>query len=643
VAIAVLVLVVWVGLAGLLALSARGHLLAGAELMRAGQAQVIDGDLDAAVADIGEARERFRAATWRLRNPIVIPLTWVPVAGRQLGVPGRIAAAGVDVAEAALVLAEGVEALPGGVASLSPSDGALPVEPLRALAGPAARADELLAGAEATFARARLRWLVPQVAEGAEDFAEQLAAARTAVGAAAGLTAQLPGFFGADEPRTYLFAAANTAELRGTGGFLGALTLLEIDEGRLQFGAFEPTDEVPRLPPDALDEPTPGFAELYERFGALGNLRNVNATADFPTAARAIEAHYAQARDVALDGVIVADPVALAALLEVGGPVDVPGFGTVDHTQVVRFVTQDAYAIITDPEERKAVLGQVAAGALQGLLADGGEADAPDLARALAEAVSGGHLLVHAADPQVQEAFMRAGVAGALEPDETDLFGVFVNNAAYHKADTWLQRGVNYTVQLRADGSGVAVADVELRNEAPTEGFDEYVIGPNREGLAAGDALLSLSAYCAPGCTQQVERLGGPVEEVIGGSERDMTVSLVGVHLRSGESQRLRYSLDLPAAWDVVAEHGQRGTYRLTFADQITLNDTALEVEVTVPDGFAIVSASEEVQVEGATVRWSGIPERRQVIAVEFARPWAERARATVVRFLNDELVRIGG
>ena len=41
----------------------------------------------------------------------------------------------------------------------------------------------------------------------------------------------LPSFLGADGPRRYLFGASNPAELRGTGGLIGAYAILTMDRG----------------------------------------------------------------------------------------------------------------------------------------------------------------------------------------------------------------------------------------------------------------------------------------------------------------------------------------------------------------------------------------------------------------------------
>ena len=50
----------------------------------------------------------------------------------------------------------------------------------------------------------------------------------------------LPRFLGAEGPRRYFFGAQNPAELRGTGGLIGAYSILTIDDGRFHFSPFGP-------------------------------------------------------------------------------------------------------------------------------------------------------------------------------------------------------------------------------------------------------------------------------------------------------------------------------------------------------------------------------------------------------------------
>ena len=142
-----------------------------------------------------------------------------------------------------------------------------------------------------------------------------------------------PAFLGADGPRHYFFGASNPAELRGTGGLIGAYAILTIDDGRLSFSDFRPVQSLP----------TPrGGRGAVPVTRVLGQLRLL------PLRPRLLAEHQHDAGlpargegDLArlssrrpgrtLDGVIVADPFALKALMHVTDPVAVGNDGNQPH------------------------------------------------------------------------------------------------------------------------------------------------------------------------------------------------------------------------------------------------------------------------------------------------------------------------
>jgi hypothetical protein len=92
---------------------------------------------------------------------------------------------------------------------------------------------------------------------------------------------------------------------------------------------------VPR-PEDVLP-PNEDYASNYERFRSGGRFWTaINVMPDFPSVSREILGAYEEATGERLDGVIVADPFALAALLKSTEPIDLPGYGVqIDAGNVV--------------------------------------------------------------------------------------------------------------------------------------------------------------------------------------------------------------------------------------------------------------------------------------------------------------------
>lgn len=617
----VVALLVWGGVAGWLVVGSRGDLLAARAAADRGLGAALDGEVGPAADAFAASRDGFRRAEGRLGNPLVAVLGPVPVAGTNLRAVRDLAAAGGAVADAGERVTRTVADLPGGIEALAPSGGALPVDALEIVGPRVTEARDLLGEAAVALDRVPAEGLVPQVADARTALADQLDPARQTVDRAEPLVRALPALLGAEGPRRYFFGAAQPAELRGNTGFIGAYAILTLDQGRFAFGDFGPIQDLPVLPPGTVAPPTPDFLPRYGQLGGTGFWQNLNVSPDFPTTGTAIERLWETTTGERLDGTITADPFALAALLELAGPTEVPGFGTVDAQTVVPFVSNEAYAVFTDPEERKRLLGQVAAAALGGFLergldgADGG-GGALDVLRALGDTAGAGHLRVHAADPQVQAALDAAGLAGALADPDGDYLGLYLNGASGTKIDFYLDAALEAVVTPRPDGSAATQATLRLRNDAPTTGQPTYTIGPNSPRVTAGTSELYVAAHLAgTGRLAAVTGDGQPVNGRLG-SELGHPVVETFETIPSGATRTLSYRVVTDAAWETSQEGG---TYRLTLQQQPLIRPLRLDLVIEAPEGMVVRSAEAPLQVDGRRVRYTGKPAGDLVLEVRFA------------------------
>jgi hypothetical protein len=613
---ALLALAVGGGLA--LVLPARQPLLDGRDAMIAGRDRLLVGDAAGAGRSFARAEAAFRDAGDRLGNPLTTLASFVPIAGRTPDAVTAGAGAGILIARAGRVVARAAEELPGGAGALAPRDGVIPIEPFRRLAGPLAEARDLVAEAARTVDGAPRRLVPDPVADAVERLDQETGQALRALRAGAAMSRALPPFLGEDGPRRYLMAAQNPAELRGTGGLVGAFAVLTIETGRIELGPFSDIDDLHSARPP-IEPPTEEFAALYGDLGALEDFSNVNMTPDFPSAATAMERLYERSTGQRLDGTIAADPEALALLLQASGPTDVPGTGaTVDAGSVVSFVANEAYALLPDDAARKRLLGKVASGVLGRFLQSGAASDPATAGRVVFEAAADGHLLLHAADPEIQERFERARVAGSLLDPAGDFLAVVVNNSGGNKIDFYATRTVRYEADLARDGTATGTAEVTLVNDAPRRGQPAYVIGPYPFTEARpGENLMRVSAYCARLCRFDDIRRDGRSVGVALGQELGHPLAIHGFGLPAGEQTSLRYAWTTREAWS-GDEYG--GIYRLTVQSQPTLAQTRLEVEVQIPEGMDVASASPGMRVLGDRVVWSGEAGDVTAFEVEFVR-----------------------
>lgn len=639
----------WVGLALLAALfallavtalaairEARADLRAGQAGLQQARRAALAGDVAAARDALGQARGDFADGRKALDRVSLRIVGVVPGAGRNLDTARALAGAGERLAGAGVEVAEAVAALPGGVESFAPRDGVVPLEPLETVAGPLRRAAEQATAAEEAVAATPTRWLVGPLHRARVTGQRRAGQAAESLRAGAALAEQLPAFLGADEPRRYFLGAQNPAELRGTGGLIGAFAVLTADEGRLDVGEFDTVGVLTRDAPDELPPPTEDFAARYERYAAGVHASNVNMTPDMPTAAVAIERLHEAATGQAVDGTILADPVMLRTLLEVVGPTEVERVGTVEADSVVEYVTRDQYAELAGTGDRKELLGEVAKAVVERFLADGGD-EPLEAVQALAEAAGAGRLKLHARDEDVQAAFVAAGVDGALADPDGDYLALVGNNAAGHKLDTFLDRSAVYDVWLRPDGSARGELSVELTNAAPASGLNRYVEepSPHLEALSPGMNRTIWSVYCAPGCQLTGFRRDGDSEGIASERERGRPVYTTTVTLTRGEEQRLDYEWETDGVWDP-----ESGRYELVVDGQPALADVTTTVRVHPPQGADIQPVGDGLSPRGDAAVWSGDPAGGVVLSADLRDEALDPLR-TAERVLNQPLVSL--
>ena len=235
-------------------------------------------------------------------------------------------------------------------------------------------------------------------------------------------------FGGAHGPQRYLVLAQNPAELRGTGGLWGAYAIMTLDHGRAHVSSARPTQTLRDFPAGRVPTPSEDYARNYAQYGAAGSWQNMNMTPDFPAAAQAALANYALGEGTHLDGVFAVDPFALQALMEVTGPIRVPGAGLISADNVVDVTTNRVYTTLPAATQRKDLLGSAAAAVFARFLS----MDEQGIARlhAISGAVADGHLRIYSTDPTVEGGLAALGADGALAQLGGDITGVTVVNGS---------------------------------------------------------------------------------------------------------------------------------------------------------------------------------------------------------------------
>ena len=601
-----LAVTIWAVVVVVLLWSAREELAAAEALLPEAQAAVADADADAATPLLREADQHLRSADRSLGNPLVAPARLLPVLGRDLRAVAAVAGGGAQLTMAALEVVETLEELPDGLASLAPEGGTFPVERIAALAPGLRELETAAHDAAARLSDTEPSGLVGQVADAHGRMAELLTPLPEQATTAAGLAEHLPAFLGAEGPRTYVIGASTPGALGGTGGFIGAAATARMHDGHLDIGSFRATNDLRVLPGDELPPPVEEDAERWSRYGGTGDWLTLNRSPHFPASAEAMTRHWEATVGDAADGLIVVDPFALEALLELsGGEAAVPGTDVaLEADSVVSYVANEAYGDFDSHDERKEVLGDVASAVLQRFLV-GDVGLAPEEAiTSLGGLARAGHLRIYSVETEVQEAFSRAGLTGEIPETSGDLVQVVGNSGTASKVDYYGRRWLEHDVTLLDDGATHNELLVRIANEAPTDGQPGHVIGPNNPRLDAGENLLDVSVVLAPDSRFVDVPAAEPDLPAFEETEVGHPVHDGWVLLASGEEVERRYVWRTDEAWRVTDEGAL--TYEIVVQGQTTIEPTEVVVRINIPGGLEVTRAPEELEVEDGVAVWRG-------------------------------------
>lgn len=411
----------------------------------------------------------------------------------------------------------------------------------------------------------------------------------------------LPGFLGADGPRTYLIGMQNPAEQRGTGGSILQFAPLRIVDGRpslpkgkkASFSVYN-VDRDRRL----FEIPIPEDAWYVREVPDAHRFGNANWSPDWPLSADLL-LRYADAAEPTfpeIDGVIAVDPFMLKYLLPGVGKFTTNYGNVISTHRAVPFLLNKAYAAFPVTSIRRTVLSHVVDRFYEGMV----KPEHPtELVQGFGTALAEKHMQVWLRDPEEQSFIERMDWDGGLDEAEgADYFNVVEQNVGGNKLDYFQHQ--NHTLEVSFDEhDALNSATVEVTNGTYLP-QPRYVMGDSG-GHAHGLTRPMMTVY-APGSAEFLDA------EVSGArvplARSDIATWLgdrppeypevgkkawpVALEIPVGETQSFRYDYRVP---DVVRSEGSRRVYRLVVQHQPKVNPETLVIRIHVPESATDVKA----------------------------------------------------
>lgn len=326
-----------------------------------------------------------------------------------------------------------------------------------------------------------------------------------------------PYLLGTDSERNYLIIFQNDKELRPTGGFITAYSIMKVKDGR-----FEPVSSNDIYNLDAKYKPTIDAPEPVVKYlkgpYALSDklrLRDLNWSPDYKTSAKTFEEEVGTVGISNVDGIIAVDTQLLVNLLTPLGKIGVPGFGNfstdiVPECNCPQVIFElESFAdvegpIVWDPagtgkiiyapknyENRKKIVGPLMNSIMANVLGQPKE-KLPALFEAAFKSLTEKHILFYVNDKKAQEGVESFGIAGTIKNYDGDYLHINDSNLGGRKSNLYATQEVEQEFKIGLDGTIEKTVNITYKNPEKQDGWLNSVL-PNwvRIYVPKGSQLLA--------------------------------------------------------------------------------------------------------------------------------------------------------
>ncbi|MCF7845925.1 MAG: DUF4012 domain-containing protein [Candidatus Peribacteraceae bacterium] len=281
----------------------------------------------------------------------------------------------------------------------------------------------------------------------------------------------IPDLLGDRVPRRYLVLFQNQTEIRATGGFIGSIGILDLDDGFVKNFEIKNVYEIDGQITQHFDPP-----EGYEFITGSWGLRDSNFHPDFPTSAAAAEKLFESAGFGSVDGVAAVNASFLEKLVDYLGGIKLERYSRkISAAELTLLLSLVIETKIDGAENPKIILNE-----LWTALRDRLEEIPPNDLVALAWQAIKSKEFQFASNNQDFLKFARAAkIANELPPTAGDYLFVVNTSLSGNKSDRFTKNTITHTTEI--DSSGATTDTIKiLRQHSWSESYEHEM-----ENLAA--------------------------------------------------------------------------------------------------------------------------------------------------------------
>lgn len=600
-------------------------------------------DLNVSMHQLQEASGKFKEADRLLDESRLLAVGAAAVVSKQYKSARSLLEVGDKMTQAGQLMAMGF-----GKIFDDPSRGL--IERLEVMSAYARGALPLLTQAESAAQKVDVASIPEEKRDAAKELPSKIGQARDSVREFSVLADALVEFLGKDRPRTYLLVFQNQTELRPSGGFMGSVAEVTVDQGKLtsiyipKGGTYDLKGQLTArvIPPKPL--------QLVQ---SLWQFQDANWFADFYKTAEKIKWFWSKSGQPTLDGVVAVNASFMEKVLQVTGPIEMSEYGKTISVENYLLETQKAVEIEYDKEANtpKKFIGDLFA-----RLMERTKNFTPEqwlaLSAACSQALDTKEIQIAMFQPSEEALVERFGWQGRLKSAPGDSLALIGANIAGQKTDAVVRESVEHVAEIQENGT--IIDTMRLKREHFGEKGELFRGVRNVQYLRVyvpkGSELIDAQGFEPPpsnlfkelletdGVDSEIAEIDASAKPGINtvwtASEDDRTVFGGWLQLDPGKTQEivLRYRLPF-AVSDILqkvqdspgqaADNSTRGAYLMLLTSQSGKN-RAFTQEVRLAENWKTIwtrdpvgqSALVKKANEEKELIWQGELDRDQAIAV---------------------------
>jgi hypothetical protein len=330
-----------------------------------------------------------------------------------------------------------------------------------------------------------------------------------------------PYLLGIDEERTYLLLFQNDKELRPTGGFITAYSIMNVNKGKLNQVSSSDIYNLDSKYKPSIEAPQPIRDYLKGPYLISSNyrLRDMNWSPDFAESMKLFTEEAGTTGLENYDGIISVDTHVLVKLLDVLGEIGVPGFGNFSTKNDERcncpqvIYELESFADVEGPivwsenepgkivfapanyDNRKKIVGPLMNSVLSNALGQPKE-KLPGLFLAAWESITEKHIMVYLFDEKAQAGAEGFNIAGKIKDYDGDYLHVSDANLGGRKSNLYVTQEVHQQIKINGSGEVEKTVEITYKNPQSYDGWLNSVL-PNwtRVYVPEGSELVSSEGF----------------------------------------------------------------------------------------------------------------------------------------------------